>query len=633
VKYHKGFKAKKKTRSGKTLRLELCENPSHLESVNVIAEGMVKAKQLLASQEHADALVLPVLIHGDASVAGQGVVYETLQLSNLEGYEVGGTLHIVINNQVGFTAIEEETRSSLYCTDIGKAFDCPIFHVNGDDPEACVKVAKLAVELRHKFHCDVFIELVCYRKYGHSEGDEPMFTQPKFYQIIQKKKNVRNLYKDHLLEQGYLTQEEALALENTFLQTLEEEEKDLASYKGAQKFTSPQEKALTIPTSVEEKKLLELAGLFCSIPEEIQVHPKIQKLLQERLAALSTPQGIDWGLAEYLAYASLLVEGIPIRISGQDCRRGTFAHRHAVIVDQLSEKKYFPLQHLQKGQVFFHVYNSPLSEYGVMGFEFGFAQSYPKALVIWEAQFGDFANGAQIIIDQYISSAEQKWGAKNGLVLFLPHGYEGQGPEHSSARIERFLQLTSQANMQIVMPTHPAQMFHLLRIHALQKTKKPLVVFTPKAILRYGPSLSSLQDLSRGSFHEVFDDPNYTSATHLILCSGKVYYDLIEEREKRKTVHVAILRIEQLYPWPGEALKKLLAHYPHLKKYSWVQEEPRNMGAYDYICQHLREILPDNTKLCYVGRARSSSPAAGSLALHQQEKKEFLERVFKPLEG
>lgn len=636
VKYHKGFKVNKTTKSGKSIKLELSENPSHLESVNMVVEGIVKAKQILTKNPDAEGMIVPVLIHGDASLAGQGAVYETLQLSNLEGYKVGGTLHIVINNQVGFTATEKETRSTRYCTDIAKAFDCPVFHVNGDDPEACVEVGRLAIELRQKFRCDVFIEIVCYRKYGHSEGDEPLFTQPKLYQEIQKKQNVRNLYKEKLTKTHELTAEEGQNLEDTFLEELNQAEKDIAELvntkaKPCDKKAEPSSKEL--PTAVSEKTLLNLATSFCSTPQDVSVHPKIHKLLQDRLQALQEKKGIDWGLAEYLAYASLLVKGYPVRISGEDCQRGTFAHRHAAIVDQISEKKYFPLAHLSEDQALFTVYNSHLSEYGVMGFEFGYAQVMQQGLVIWEAQFGDFANGAQIIIDQYVSSCEQKWGINNGLILFLPHGNEGQGPEHSSARLERFLQMTANSNMQIVVPTHPSQMFHLLRNHAFEIKKKPLVVFTPKGLLRYQPSLSFLKDFTEGSFKEVIEDKEHLQADTLILCSGKVYYDLIEEREKQKANHVAIVRIEQLYPWPKDLLKKMISQYPHVKKYIFAQEEHRNMGPYEYVLRHAREILPDNAKLCYVGRAASASPAAGSLALHNLEKKELLEKAFKKLEG
>ncbi|MEI8300606.1 MAG: 2-oxoglutarate dehydrogenase E1 component, partial [Chlamydiota bacterium] len=635
VKYHKGFRVTKNTKSGKAIKLELCENPSHLESVNMVVEGIVKAKQVLAKGSDPQGMIVPILIHGDASLAGQGAVYETLQLSLLEGYSVGGTLHIVINNQVGFTATEKETRSTRYCTDIAKAFDCPVFHVNGDDPEGCVEAGRLAVEFRQKFRSDVFIEIVCYRKYGHSEGDEPLFTQPKLYQEIQKKKNVRNLYKEHLLTTHELTDQEAQNLEDTFLQELTQAEKDIAELANA-KATTCEKKTESfsekISTAVSEKKLMELATSFCATPQELSIHPKIHKLLQDRLHALHEKKGIDWGLAEYLSYASLLVEGYPVRISGEDSQRGTFAHRHAVVVDQLSEKKYFPLAHLSLDQALFTVYNSHLSEYGVMGFEFGYAQVMQQGLVIWEAQFGDFANGAQIIIDQYVSSCEQKWGINNGLVLFLPHGNEGQGPAHSSARLERFIQMTANANMQIVVPTEPAQMFHLLRSHAIATKKKPLIVFTPKGLLRYQPSLSALKDFTERHFKEVIDDQEHLQANTLILCSGKVYYDLIEEREKRKADHIAIIRIEQLYPWPKDELKKILSQYPHVKNYKFVQEEHRNMGSYEYVLRHAREILPDNARLSYAGRAASASPAAGSLALHNQQKKELLEKAFKNLE-
>lgn len=627
VKYHKGFKSVIKTRRGLDIQVDLCENPSHLEAINPVLEGIVKAKQIKG-----DPSILPILVHGDGSVAGQGVVYETLQLSRLEGYDTGGTLHFVINNQVGYTATEKEGRSTRYCTDIAKTFECPIFHVNGDDPEACVYIARLAAELRHYFKCDVFIEVICYRKYGHSEGDEPFFTQPKLYQEINKKKNVRDLYRDHLLELGELKQEEAAELEKSFREQLHKAEAEVTQLT---KRTSNETPSLKTPfpvssvvTKVEQKILIELAEVFCSLPSDLVVHPKVQRLFSERLSSIHSKEGIDWGLAEYLAYSTLLIKGHPVRISGEDSQRGTFAHRHATIVDQNTEKKYFPLQHLSKSQAAFTVYNSCLSEYAVLGFEFGYAQIMKEGLTIWEAQFGDFANGAQIIIDQFISSAEQKWGVKNSLVLFLPHGNEGQGPEHTSARLERFLQLAAESNIQIIVPSKPSQVFHILCKQVLGQIQKPLILFTPKAILRYPPSMSTLEEFSEGSFQEIIEDKKHLKASKLIFCSGKIYYDLIEEREKKKAHHIAIIRIEQLYPLNVQKIEEIFREYSQVKQCCWVQEEHKNMGGYEYISHHLREILPDNLKLCYVGRARSASPAAGSLALHQKEKEQLLKNAF-----
>lgn len=626
VKYHKGFAASVMTRQGHTLEVHLCENPSHLESVDPVLQGMCKAKQM----KQGNKAILPILIHGDASLTGQGVVYETLQMSGLEGYSTGGTLHIVVNNQVGFTATSREGRSTRYCTDIAKGFGCPVFHVNGDDPEGCVRIATLAAEFRHYFHCDVFVEILCYRKYGHSEGDEPLFTQPKLYQSIQQKQSVRRLYRDALIAEKKLSAAEVEQLEKVFSDTLHQAEAEVhqITHTPHERARESVKRVAEVHTQVEEGVLMELAEKFCALPPEFKVHPKVQRLFTERLHAMQQKKGIDWGLAEYLAYASLLIKGYPVRISGQDCERGTFSHRHAVIVDQLSEKKYFPLQHLAPHQGTFTIYNSFLSEYAVMGFEFGYAQEMKGGLTIWEAQFGDFANGAQIIIDQYIAASEQKWGVHNPLVLFLPHGYEGQGPEHTSGRIERFLQLAAQGNMSVIVPSKPSQLFHALRRQVLSQICKPLIVFTPKALLRYAPTLSELSEFSKQSFQEVIEDPEHIKATRLMMCTGKIYYDLIEQRETKKAHHVAIIRLEQLYPLNKKALIELLSRYSSAKSYFWIQEEHKNMGAYEYIYSELRELLPDNVKLCYVGRARSASPAAGSLALHQREKDELLRRAF-----
>jgi len=625
VKYHKGYKNTLKIRDDKTLRLELCENPSHLESVDPVMQGVCRAKQMKLGVEK----VVPIVIHGDAALAGQGVVYETLQMSKLAGYSVGGSIHIVINNHIGFTATPEEGRSTRYCTDIAKGFGFPIFHVNGEDPEGCLRVGRLAAEIRHYFQCDVFIDVLCYRKYGHSEGDEPLFTQPSLYQKIRSKESARNLYRDRLVQLQKLSSEEVLQLEETFKKQLEAAEAEVEKLK---KVTAQLKETRAskrgISTAVAESKLQELAQRFCVIPKSVQPHAKVQRLIKERLHAMESKKGIDWGLAEYLAYASLLVDNYSIRISGQDCERGTFAHRHAVILDQVTNQKYFPLQHIQASQGLFTVHNSPLSEYAVLGFEFGYAQEIEKGLTIWEAQFGDFANGAQIIIDQYIASSEQKWGVTSPLVLFLPHGYEGQGPEHTSGRMERFLQLAAQENIYIAVPSKPSQMFHLLRRHVLAPIRKPLIVFTPKAVLRYPPSLSDLQEFSVGGFQEFIPDKEHEEASRILFCSGKIYYDLIEEREKRKALDVAIFRIEQLYPLDHQALKELIARYKKARKYLWVQEEHSNMGAYEHMQRELREILSHNAQLCYVGRARSASPATGFLSLHEQEKRQILHDAF-----
>lgn len=639
VKYHLGMSSTIALEGGLNFKVSIADNPSHLESVNSVVLGITKAKQELKSHKGDKTHIIPVLIHGDASVAGQGVVYEGMQTMLIDGYGVGGSIHIVINNQVGFTATETESRSTRYPTDIAKAFGCPVFHVNGDDPEACCFAARLAAEVRQKFGIDVFIELLCFRKYGHNEGDEPAFTQPKLYEKIRNKPHVRSIYKEKLLEEKTLSQEKADELERNFREELEkalkETQEAVQKKSGIKPKISVESKMpldkvfFDTETKVDKKTLQTLAEKFCRVPEGFNIHSKIQRLLNDRLSYVMQEKNIEWGLAEYLAYATLLQEGHPIRISGQDSRRGTFSHRHAVVVDQVTEEKYFPLQHLSKTQASFSVYNSCLSEYGILGFEFGYASVAKEGLTIWEAQFGDFANGAQILIDQYISSSETKWGLKSPLVLFLPHGYEGMGPEHSSARIERFLQLASNFNMEVVLPSCSAQMFHILRKHVISKTCKPLIVFTPKALLRFPPSCNMLNSFTDGKFEEIIDDPQANkSAKRILICSGKVYYDLVEEREKRKALDVAIIRIEKLYPFHKEKLKNILSGYKEMKECFYVQEEHSNMGAYSYLNPYLREILPDNLKLCYVGRARSASTAAGSYALHNFEKKLIFDRAF-----
>ena len=632
VKYHLGLVTEIKTSHGKPLKVTLSANPSHLESVDPVIVGMTKAKRDLTGGN-----VLPILIHGDASIAGQGIVFETMQLSRVEGYETGGTIHIVINNQVGFTATEKEARSTLYSTDVAKPFGAPVFHVNGDDPEACVYAGRLAAEIRDQFGIDVFLEILCYRKYGHNEGDEPAFTLPHYYSIIRAKDNVRILYKEKLIVENILSPDRAEELEANFKATLESalsETKEIAANKKSpkkkeSKDLSKKEVFKNVETCHPKEKLEQYVEAFSKLPEGFSIHRKIQRIFAERVAAIKKGEGIDWGLSEYLAYASLVSEKHPVRISGQDSQRGTFSHRHATIVDQTSGEKYFPLQHVSQDQASFVAYNSPLSEYGVLGFEFGYAYMSKEGLTIWEAQYGDFANGAQIIIDSYVSSSETKWGLKCGLVLMLPHGAEGSGPEHSSARVERFLQLCSCNNMHVVMPTKPSQVFHALRRQVLSSTQMPLVLFMPKMLLRYSPSLSHISEFTDGQFQEMIDDnEKYKSATRVLVCSGKIYYELLEEREKRKADHIAIVRIEQLYPFNRDKMKKILASYKQMKECYYVQEEQSNSGAYEYIASQFNEILPNKINLCYVGRVRSASPAAGSNALYQKERIKLLKQAF-----
>jgi 2-oxoglutarate dehydrogenase E1 component len=634
VKYHKGFSSLIQTASGKTVKVDLSPNPSHLESVNSVVEGMVYAKQLQRGDIQKEK-VIPVLIHGDAAISGQGVVYETMQLCKLPGYDTGGTIHIIINNQIGFTTLPKDARSTFYCSDIAQTFEAPVFHVNVESPEACVFATILAVEMRQKFHCDVMIDLNCYRKYGHNEGDEPAFTQPLQYQLIRKKKPIREIYRDDLLRQGVLEQQIVESLEHDFKEALQKAHS--ISKASEETFLTKREPSKPnifelIHTAVPKETLRTLAKKFCSIPEDLMIHPKIAKLAQERLEMVldgKDPRPIDWGMGETLAYASLLGEGIHVRLSGQDSCRGTFSHRHALWMDQMLEKAYFPLNHLDDNQGKFTVYNSPLSEYAVLGFEFGYSSAYSKALVIWEAQFGDFCNAAQVIIDQYISTAEQKWGLKEGVVLFLPHAYEGQGPEHSSGRMERFLTLCGNNNMVVANPTLPAQLFHILRRQVLKPMLKPLIVFTPKGLLRHPECVNCLDDFAQGNFKEIMDDPTPpVKAKKLVFCSGHIFYDLIQERRNRSEQNMAIIRVEQLYPLHREVIKEMLHKYRGFSKCIWAQEEPRNMGAWHFIKSEIQSLLPKGKDFEYIGRAQSASPAVGSYALHKKEYAKFIKELF-----
>ena len=637
VKYHKGFVGALPTASGKGIAVTLVANPSHLESVDPVVEGIVRAKQELKSEKNQHHQVLPILMHGDAAVAGQGVVYETMQLSRLTGYATGGTLHLVVNNQIGFTTFPKDGRSTRYCSEIGRAFGSPVFHVNAEDPKGCVRVARLAIEIRQKFQCDVYIDLNGYRKYGHNEGDEPTFTQPLEYTIIKSKRSIREIFRDDLIKEKVLDAAKAEELENAFKQGLQKALDEIKAGPNAKETAKethePQvAKASENKTAVDAATLIALAERFCKVPEDIRIHPKINRLLQERLAMVHADPnkaGIDWGMGEHLAYATLLNEKVHIRISGQDVRRGTFSHRHAIWVDQVKELKYFPLSHLSPAQAKFDIYNSPLSEFAVLGFDFGYSVAYPGSLVIWEAQFGDFSNGAQVIIDQYIASSEQKWGLNTNLTLLLPHGYEGQGPEHSSARIERFLQLTGHENMRIANCSTPAQLFHLLRSQGHLTIKKPLIVFTPKALLRHPACVSSLNDLSKGVFQEVIDDPmSSTKPRRLLFCSGKVFYDLVQEREKRKVSDIVLIRIEQLYPFPEAKVKDILQKYGAEREIYWVQEEHSNMGPWEYVRPNFNELLGAKDAVKYIGRDRSASPAAGSHALHKKQLEQIMQSAF-----
>jgi 2-oxoglutarate dehydrogenase E1 component len=633
VKYHLGFSSEIVTEAGRKLQLTLAPNPSHLEAVDPVVEGIVRSK--IDTYLHDEKKIIPILIHGDASIAGQGIVYEVVQMSQLNGYRTGGTIHIVVNNQIGFTTNYIDGRSSTYCTDVGKVTLSPIFHVNGDDVEAVVHTMKLAVEYRQKYHEDVFVDLLCYRKYGHNEGDEPRFTQPTLYKAISKHKNPRDIYINTLVNEGVLTTEEAKKIEKDFDSFLQERLADAKEKKGANitnfleaSWTgirrSTDEDFLQSPdTGFDNKNLLGIARSINTLPKDKTFFKKIVKLMDDRLRMIDEDK-LDWAIAEQLAYASLLWEAYPVRISGQDVQRGTFSHRHAAITLEDSKEQYFPLENISSMQGPFYIYNSLLSEYGVLGFEYGYAMANPMSLTVWEAQFGDFFNGAQIIIDQFLSAAEDKWACMNGLVMLLPHGYEGQGAEHSSARLERFLMQCAENNMQIVNCTTPANFFHVLRRQVYWPFRAPLVVFTPKSLLRYPKCVSTMKELSDGRFHEVIDDTiTKKNVKKVAFCSGKIYYDLLQEREENGRNDVALVRLEQMYPFPQGQLDKLVKTYSSAKEFVWVQEEPENMGAWQFIDRKWKGMNLD-----YIARHESGSPASGSMKRFQQRQKSIIDRVF-----
>lgn len=627
VRYHKGYSNKgAETIGGKKIRLLLNSNPSHLESVCPVVEGQTKAKQVLGDFQEEFLKVIPVIIHGDAAIAGQGIVYETIQMSRLKGYETGGTIHFVVNNQVGFTTSPEEGRSTLYCTDIAHAFGAPVFHVSGEDPENALKVTLLALEIRSRFHIDVFIDLNCYRKYGHNEGDEPFFTQPVEYGKIKKKESVLELYGSALIQEGVLSQEAFTLMKEKARQVLQEAY--TKAYEGASQ--AGQEKGEQIPSKEWGKGMLkELAKAIYKKPSDFHINQKVEHLFQERLQNILNGRPLDWGTVESLAYAWILWQGYPVRISGQDSARGTFSHRHARLTDQTDGKSYYPLCHLKETQGRFDVLNSPLSEAAVLGFEYGYSLVQKKGLVIWEAQFGDFANSAQVIIDQYIASGEEKWGEESGIVLLLPHGYEGQGPEHSSARLERYLSLSGDENWVVANVTTPAQFFFILTSHALLEKRKPLVLMTPKGLLRHPDCTSTLSEIEEGKFLRVIGDFKAKDAEKVVFCSGKVYYDLAKERQRLgKEEAVALIRLEQLYPLDEALLREVTSYHKKAERYLWVQEEPKNMGAWPYIGLILPSFLLPRFKLEYVGRSQSATPATGFHARHKKELLTILKKVF-----
>jgi 2-oxoglutarate decarboxylase len=633
VKYHLGAVGKHVARSGKEVRVEVASNPSHLEAVNPVVEGIARAKQDQLDRGE-EAPVLPILLHGDAAFAGQGVVAETLNLSQLRGYRTGGTVHIVVNNQVGFTTSPDYGRSSTYATDVAKMIQAPIFHVNGDDPEACVRVARLAFDFRQAFKKDVVIDMWCYRRYGHNEADEPSFTQPLMYERIKARRPVRKLYTEALVNRGDLSIEDAERALEDFRQRLQQAFDDTHGEEDGQvakvelERPAPMAADPAVDTTVDRTTLDQLLAKLTTVPDGFNVHPKLTRWLEQRAGALDR-NAVDWALGEALAFGSLLQEGRTIRLSGQDTRRGTFSQRHSVLVDQATGEQYTPLANLGEGQGKFFVYDSLLSEFAAMGFEYGYSVANPEALVLWEAQFGDFVNGAQIIVDQFISAAEDKWGQRSSLVLLLPHGFEGQGPEHSSARLERFLDLAAEDNMQVAYPSTPAQYFHLLRRQALRANRKPLIVMTPKSLLRLPAARSTAEQLTAGQFHEVLPDPEQPTpdqVKRVLLCSGKVYYELAKRRRDGALDQVALVRVEQLYPFPARALRAQLDAYPNTERHSWVQEEPENMGAWRYVRLKAEQEL--GVRLEPVSRDEGAAPAAGSPTLHQQEQQELLDRAF-----
>jgi 2-oxoglutarate dehydrogenase E1 component len=634
VKYHKGFSADLKTNSG-NVHVALAFNPSHLEVVNAVVEGSVRARQERRGDSKGDK-VLAVQIHGDAAFAGQGVVMETLQLSQARGFYTGGSVHVIINNQVGFTTSDpRDARSTLYCSDVAKMVEAPIFHVNADDPEAVCFVTRLALEYRMKFHKDVVIDLVCYRRHGHNEADEPAATQPLMYQIIRKKPTARQLYAEKLAAQGVLSAAEAAAMMDLYRQGLDEGKPQARAALGliGNKYTVDWSEYLAadwsepIKTAVDMSRLRELGKIITTYPAEWSLHPRVLAIMQARERMVKGELALDWGCAENLAYASLLQEGHQVRLTGQDSGRGTFFHRHAVLHDQKTGGRFVPLQHVAANQPTFTVTDSVLSEEAVMGFEYGFSTTEPHCLTIWEGQFGDFCNGAQVIIDQFISSGEAKWGRLSGLTLFLPHGYEGQGPEHSSARLERFLQLCAEYNMQVCVPSTPAQMFHLLRRQMVRPIRKPLVIMTPKSLLRHPLSVSKLEELSSGRFRAVIDEIDDIPAagvSRIVLCSGKVYFDLLKTRREAAAKTVAIVRIEQLYPFPSEEYESILGKYSNAREIVWCQEEPQNQGGWYQIRHRLQLPLGPQHELLYAGRAGAAAPATGISVLHDQQQKSLV---------
>jgi 2-oxoglutarate dehydrogenase E1 component len=642
VKYHRGYTSDHVNANGKSVHITLTSNPSHLEAVNPVVQGRARAKQRQRRDLETRTKVLPLLIHGEAAFAGQGLVAETLNLSQLEGYTTGGTLHLIVNNQIGFTTLPREAHSTHYASDVAKMIQAPIFHVNGDDPEAVAHVMELALRFRQEFHRDVVVDMICYRRHGHNEADEPMYTQPVLYRKIKDRPSVRKLYTKQLIESGDLTEEEAEALTAEFksrLQQAYEYAKESKRDLGVQAFEDLWRGLNNaycydcVSTYVQHGVLVRVAKTLTTIPEGFSLNPKVSRRLPEVFRHVKEREEVDWATAELLAFGTLLLEGTPVRLSGQDSARGTFSQRHAVWHDMNSQDPYIPLNHLEPGQPKFGAYNSMLSEAAVLGFEYGYSLSDPMKLVIWEAQFGDFANGAQVIIDQFIVSSQSKWQRTSGLVMLLPHGYEGQGPEHSNAYLERYLAACAEDNIQVCNLTTPAQYFHTLRRQMKHNFRRPLIIMSPKSLLRHPLCVSPVEELMAGGFQEILDDPRPPERTRrLVLCTGKVYFDLLEQREADGVEDVALVRIEQLYPFNESAMDRIQSRYADVEQVIWAQEEPQNRGAWTYMFPHLLDRFPD-IAVRYVGREASASPATGSLRIHKEEQEEIVRHALQAGEG
>jgi 2-oxoglutarate dehydrogenase E1 component len=637
VKYHIGYLTGHQMADGTPLSMYLVSNPSHLEAVNPVVEGIARARQDLLSVDGEKA-ILPVLLHGDAAFAGQGVVAETLNMSQLKGYRTGGTVHIIINNQIGYTTLPEDARSTRYSTDVAKMLMVPIFHVHGEDPEAVVHVARLAADYRYRFGKDVVIDLVCYRRYGHNEGDEPYFTQPTMYQRIRQRPSLHRVYGDGLVAEGIVSKTEVAEMERAVNGDLDAAYEEIhgATCLFPEPRFFPEWEAVSgsythdpVKTAVDKKTLVHLAGRLAALPDGFTVHPRLKGVLDKRLEAVTGGEGIDWAGAEALAFATLLAEGHGVRLSGQDVGRGTFSQRHSVLWDYETGQRHIPLNHLQPDQKPFEVFNSLLAEAGVLGFEYGYAVTLPQTLTLWEAQFGDFVNNAQCVIDLFIASGQAKWQQLCGLTLLLPHGWEGLGPEHSSARLERFLQLCANDNMQVANPSTPAQYFHLLRRQIKAPFRKPLILMTPKSLLRHPMAVSTLKEMTDGHFSPILDDAKAAaSAKKVIFCSGKIYYQLITRRQQINATGIAIVRLEQLYPFAEKAVRAVIGRYKKATSWTWVQEEPENMGAWQFIRPRLSDLL--NKPLAYVGRNASASPATGFPKIYKMEQDGIVDRAIGP---